>query len=132
MRTDVFDLVSEMVDNSRGPLGRISRMFYDAPTDVKETETEYILTMSLSGFKKDDINIEFKDDILQISGETKEESEEKEGRYLLKERGKSSFERSFSFPNVKEKEISAKMDNGVLTLTLPKKDEKPSSKISID
>lgn len=92
-------------------------------TDIRETDTEYLIDADLPGIKKDNVKVEYKNKFLVISVEQKEEKEEKEGTYLRKERKFESAERSIFLDNVKEDRISAKFDHGVLKITLPK--EKP-------
>lgn len=126
---ELFDSIEKA---SVAPVGRVNRMIYSVPTDVKETDKEFIVTMTVAGYKKDDIDINYKDGVLSISGTSNVEDETKEGKYLVKERGSSTFMRNFGLPNVKEKEISAKMEDGILTITLPKEEVAPASKINID
>lgn len=102
-------------------------------TDVKENEKEYILTAEMPGFEKSEIDIEVNNDILTIKGKRDEQySEEKEG-YLRKERNYGSFKRSFRLDNIKEDNITASYENGILQLVLPKNNltQKNSKKIEI-
>ena len=99
--------------------------------DVKEEKDEYSMEMDLPGKTEKDINIEFKNNVLTISSESKSEKEEKkeekaeaktEGKYLIKERSYSKFSRSFTLPeDVDSENLSAKVTNGVLTVTMPRK-----------
>ncbi len=91
--------------------------------DIKENEKEYILEAELPGIKKEEINLKVNDNKLTISVEKDEEKEEKNERYLRKERRTSSMTRSFSIDNVHSDKITAKFDNGILILVLPKKEE---------
>ncbi len=94
-------------------------------TDVKETETAYILEAELPGFEKDEISVQIKDDRLTISASRteKKESEEK-GDYLRRERSYSSYTRSFGLNGINRDNISASYKNGILSLTLPKEEAK--------
>ena len=91
-------------------------------TDIRETDTGYVLEADLPGFKKDDIHIDISDNTLTISAERHSEHEEKDkkGDYLRCERSYGSFSRSFGLDGVDTEGIKAGFDNGVLTLTLPK------------
>ena len=91
-------------------------------TDIRETDTEYVLEADLPGFKKEDINIDISDNTLTIRAERHSEHEEKDkkGNYLRCERSYGSFSRSFGLDGVDTEAIKAGFDNGVLTLTLPK------------
>ncbi|MCR5496050.1 MAG: Hsp20/alpha crystallin family protein [Treponema sp.] len=99
--------------------------------DVKEEKDAYTMDMDLPGKTDKDINIEFNNNVLTISSESKSEKEEKKEekaeakeapKYLIKERSYSKFSRSFSLPDdVESENISAKVENGVLHITLPRK-----------
>ncbi len=91
--------------------------------DISENEKEYILEAELPGVKKDEINLEVNDDRLTIAVSRDEKTEEKKDNYLRRERRTSSMIRSFSLENVASDKITAKHDNGILTLVLPKKEE---------
>lgn len=91
--------------------------------DISENEKEYILEAELPGVKKDEINLEVNDDRLTITVNRDEKTEEKKDNYLRRERRTSSMIRSFSLENVASDKITAKHDNGILTLVLPKKEE---------
>ncbi|HJS00062.1 MAG TPA: Hsp20/alpha crystallin family protein [Flavobacterium sp.] len=94
--------------------------------NIKETETEFRIELASPGLKKEDFNIELDENVLSISSERKIESEEKNenGKYTRKEFSFSSFKRSFTLPEtVNEEDIKANYENGVLHLTLPKREE---------
>ncbi|CAB5305942.1 unnamed protein product [Rhizophagus irregularis] len=75
----------------------------------------------LPGLNKDQINIDVRDNALIISGETKKEQKYEKGETLIQERSYGSFTRSISLPpNVKAEDITAKFENGLLELKLPK------------
>jgi len=77
----------------------------------------------MPGVRKEDINIEINDNRLTISANRDERVEEKRDNYIRKERRTSSMARSFSIDNVEADKITAKHENGVLTLILPKKEQ---------
>ena len=100
-------------------------------TDVQETDDAYILESDLPGFKKEDIDVQIQDDILTIRAERHAAHEDKEQKnnYVRVERSCGSFTRSFEVSGVDTDAVTAKYENGVLTLTLPKKaPEKPASR----
>ncbi|WP_158278649.1 Hsp20/alpha crystallin family protein [Rhodohalobacter mucosus] len=89
--------------------------------DMTEDEKEYMIRMDIPGMKKDDINVNFQDGRITISGERKEEEKEEKKDFVRQERYYGSFYRSFTLPeNVKEDEIEARFKNGVLELVIPK------------
>ena len=93
-------------------------------TDVKETDAGYELDVDLPGFKKDEIKLELQNGYLTISTEKSlENKEEKKGRVIRQERYAGTMSRSFYVGgNVTEEDIKAKYENGVLSLTIPKKE----------
>ncbi len=96
-------------------------------TDVKETETGYELDVDLPGFKKDELHLELHDGNLTISAQKSLErnEENKEGKMLRQERYAGAMSRSFYVgEHVREEDIKARFEDGVLHLTLPKQDAK--------
>lgn len=105
------------------------------PVNVKESEAAFSLELVAPGFKKENFNIEIDNDMLTISSETKAESIEKEeGKFTRREFRTASFKRSFKLPeNVKADKINATYTDGILYLSLPKKEEAlPQAKRSIE
>ncbi|CAG8458347.1 11155_t:CDS:2 [Paraglomus brasilianum] len=101
--------------------------------DVHERDKDYIVTAELPGVKKDQINLDVRENTLVISGETKKDQQYNEGNTHIRERRWGSFSRSISLPNnVKSAEISAKFNDGVLEVTLPKIEAVQPKKITID
>ena len=100
-------------------------------TDIKENDKEYELTIELPGYKKENVNAELKDGYLIINATNEKNEEDKDEKgYIRKERYYGSCQRSFFVgKNLKEEDIKAKYDNGVLTLTVPKEvDRLPEEK----
>ena len=98
-------------------------------TDVRETDNGYELDIDLPGFKKDEISAQLKDGYLTISaakGLDKDEKEkEKDGKYIRRERYAGTMSRSFYVgEGVEQDDIHAKYENGILKLSIPKKDAK--------
>ena len=90
-------------------------------TDIKETDDQYLLSIDLPGFKKEDVKIHLKDGYLNISAESKSEEEDNSGKYLRRERYTGSMTRScYVGEDLTEEDVKAKFGNGVLTLSLPK------------
>jgi HSP20 family protein len=89
--------------------------------DVKETDKEVRFSFDLPGMKEDDIAIEVQDNVLSVSGERREEREERGEGFRRLERRFGSFARSFPLPaGVSEDDIKADYDNGVLKIRVPK------------
>ena len=93
--------------------------------DWKETADAHIFKADLPGLKKEEVKIEVEDGrILQISGERSKEEEQKNEKYHRVERSRGKFLRRFQLPeNAKVEEVKAAMENGVLTVTVPKQQE---------
>lgn len=101
-------------------------------TDLSETENALQVRMDMPGIDAKDIDIELTGNTLRISGERKEEKEEKGKTYHRVERRMGSFARSLTLPcAVKEDKIRAECDGGVLTVTLPKTEEAKTHKITV-
>ncbi len=142
----MFDLVpfrrqnKKVVENDDPFAYLFSNFFNDAldvasvsfKTDVKENENEYIVQAELPGVKKEDINLELDDNYLTISVNNKEEHTEKKENYIRRERRTGSFQRAFYMENVKEDEIKAKYNDGILEIKLPKENPGKSDRKIID
>ena len=91
-------------------------------TDIQDKGESYLLEADLPGFKKEDIALDLKDNILTISAAHQEQSEDKDekGTYVRRERRYGSFQRSFDVTGIDAAAISAAYEDGVLKLTLPK------------
>jgi HSP20 family protein len=102
------------------------------PLDIYEEGDNLVVKASLPGMKPEDLSIEVSNNILNITGETKEEQERKEKGYHLKERRYGQVRRSVSLPyDVKVDKANAEFENGILTLTLPKTEVTKAKKIEV-
>jgi HSP20 family protein len=100
--------------------------------DLKENEQEYSLEADLPGMKKEEIDITVVDNVITLKGERKHETETKEKDYHRVERRYGSFERSFEIPGGFDADkIAAHFDNGVLRVTLPKREESKPKQIEV-
>ena len=103
--------------------------------NIKDNEKSFELELAVPGMKKDDFTVEVDNDVLTISSEFKSENEETQDNYTRKEFSYSAFKRAFTLPEtVDGSKIDARYEDGILRLTLPKKQEalpKPKRLISI-
>lgn len=107
------------------------KAFTTPRVNIVETNDAHLLEFAAPGFEKDDFNINVEGDQLTISAELKTEEEETEGKnYARKEFSFSNFKRTFTLPKTVDTEgINAKYKNGILHVTLPKKEEaKPAQR----
>ncbi len=92
--------------------------------NISENKEDYRVTVAAPGLKKSDFKIDMEGNMLIIRSEKEDNKEEKEERYTRKEYSFSSFRRSFTLPDdVRQDKIEASYEDGVLKLTLPKKEE---------
>jgi HSP20 family protein len=123
----------------------LGRLFSGSPTaqdggrlapygvDVREDQDHFYVEAELPGFKKDDIEITLENQTLSIAAERREEAQEpSKGELLLHERRYRRFLRSFTLPpTVDEQSVNAKLADGVLTVTLNKREETKPRKIQV-
>jgi len=102
---------------------------YKPATNVREDEKNYNLELALPGFSKEEISIKFEDEVLTITAGRQPKEDEKGPKYTWNEFGyKSKYERSFQLPEtVNADNISATFENGILLVTLPKKETQPTT-----
>lgn len=99
------------------------RSFEGFKTDIKDNGSEYIVEAELPGFSRENISVDIDGGYMTISAKRSSESENTNESRIHSERFYGTFTRSFDVSGVKDDEISAKYTDGVLKLTLPKKDE---------
>ena len=94
-------------------------------TDIRDNGESYLLEAELPGFKKEEITVNIEGDTLTIRAERSESTEEKDGKgnFVKRERSYGSFSRSFDMTGIRVEDISAAYEDGILKLTLPKKQE---------
>ena len=96
-------------------------------TDVRETDNTYELDVDLPGFKKDEVQLDLKDGYLTISAATglDKDQEDKKGKYIRQERYAGACSRSFFVgEEIEPRDVSAKFEDGILRVSLPKRVKK--------
>jgi len=100
--------------------------------DIKETKDDFIIKAEVPGMSKDDIKINISENTVTIKGEKKEEKKENDINYHRIERRFGSFQRSFSLTSpIDSDKIKASCKDGILTITIPKKEESKPKEIPI-
>ena len=100
--------------------------------DVSETESHYHVEVALPGIKKDDINIDLQDRRLTISGERKEETENKDTKHHVRETRYGQFERSIMLPNnINQDKVDARFEDGILKVDVEKKEKQVNKQIKV-
>jgi HSP20 family protein len=120
----LFDIFSQGRNREASNLISVQSKAIFPKMDILENDKLLQIRVELPGLEENDIKIEFNNNILAISGEKKSETEDKNNHYHLIERTFGSFHRSIEIPGVvNENNISASMNNGILTVLLPKSEE---------
>ncbi|EOA36284.1 hypothetical protein CARUB_v10010535mg [Capsella rubella] len=130
---DVWDPFKDMQFPSSSLSGETSAVV-NARVDWRETPEAHVFKADLPGMKKEEVKVEIEEDsVLKISGERHVEKEEKQDTWHRVERSSGQFSRKFRLPeNVKMDQVKASMENGVLTVTVPKVEAKKPQVKSID
>ena len=128
-RTNLFDdLLDDFAKETKRAAQNIVSVTGVMKTDIKEKDDCFELMIDLPGFAKEDVKAELKEGYLNISAERNSSDEEKdeEGRFIRRERYSGTCSRSFYVgDDLKQEDIKAKFENGILMLTVPKKPEEP-------
>ena len=106
-----------------------TELTYKPAANVREDEKNYSLELALPGFSKEEITIKFEEDVLTVTAGHQPKEDEKGPKYTWNEFGyKSKYERSFQLPETLDADnIGAKFENGILMITLPKKEVQPTA-----
>ncbi len=100
--------------------------------DMYQTDDDVVVKMSVPGMKPEDVQISVTGDTLVIKGETKEENDNKEKAYHIREQRWGSFERTLTLPTaVRPEKAQADFKDGILTITLPKAEEVKPKTITV-
>ncbi|KAG1330666.1 18.1 kDa class I heat shock protein [Cocos nucifera] len=127
---DAFRSLSE----SRPTFVSETSAFANTRIDWKETPEAHVFKADLPGVKREEVKVEVEEGgVLQISGERSKEKEEKNDKWHRVERSSGKFLRRFRLPeNAKVDQVKASMENGVLTVTVPKEEVKKPEVTSIE
>lgn len=104
----------------------------DFDVDIEETDTAYIIHADLPGLTKEEIQLDYTDNVLSISAHQETQTEDKDKNFIRRERSSRSYKRQFLIKNVDDANIKASFENGVLKVDLPKKNEEESTERRIE
>ncbi|MBU5669836.1 Hsp20/alpha crystallin family protein [Peptoniphilus sp. MSJ-1] len=130
---DFYDMIDSFFNDGFTPQRAMRSASFKV--DVIDDENAYKIEAELPGYSKDEIDVDFEDGRLTISAEKNEEvnEDDKEKNYIHRERKSSKMVRRMFFKDIDEDNMSAKLDGGILEITVPKKvDEKKNKKIEIE
>jgi len=114
------------------PAGGNGGRRWTPPMDLLETESHFVLRADLPGMTESDVAIELEDNVLTVSGERKTEHEDKREGFYRVERSFGRFSRSLTLPKgIDPEAVSARFENGVLEVRVPKPEERKPRKIAI-
>ncbi len=106
---------------------------WQPPVDIYEDENSVVIKAEVPGVDQKEIDIRIEDNTLTIRGERKHSQEVKKENYHRVERFYGNFQRSFSLPHtINQEQVKATCEHGVLTITLPKREEKKPKQISVE
>ena len=125
-------LFDEFFDDFARPVKHVARTATPTVavmrTDIKESENGYELDIDLPGYKKEEVQAQLKDGYLTItaSNQTKDDTKDENGKYIRRERYYGSCSRSFYVgEEIEQEDIKAKFEDGILKVSVPKKEAKP-------
>ena len=128
---EVDRALDRMVRTWMGPVS-FSEFSWSPVVDVSETSDEVVVKAEMPGMSKDDIDISVEDSQLILSGEKRQEQEEKDASYYRVERSYGSFRRIFTLPaRVDVAAVKASYQDGILTVRVPKAEAAKAKKIEI-
>lgn len=138
--TTLQDRLNQLFTQPFGPLSRLAGMdqsltasTFVPAVDIYEDEHNILLTAEVPGVEEKDLEISLENGVLTVSGERKMENEEKQDNFHRIERSYGRFTRSFTLPpTVDENNVKAEFNNGVLKVTLAKREEAKPKQIRIE
>jgi HSP20 family protein len=125
--------INQLFDESFGATGEgVALKAWTPPVDVYEDENSFVIKVELPEVNRDEVKVSLNENTLSISGERRAEHEDKRENYHRVERSYGQFYRSFTLPpNVNKEAINAQFKDGVLRLTLPKREEAKPKQIEV-
>ena len=129
---DNFRRLIDLFDDPFDSLQKLNPISNDIKVDVKETDTAYEIHADLPGISKENVELKYENDYLTIAVRQEENKEDKnEDKYIRKERRSSYTSRSFYATDIDRDNIAAELKDGILKVTLPKKEPAKETKTTI-
>jgi HSP20 family protein len=133
---ELFELqrgINELFDEGFGTQREsVALRAWTPPVDVYEDENEFVIKVELPEINREDVKVSVNENTLSVGGERRVENEEKRDNYHRIERSYGQFYRSFTLPpNINTEAIGAQFKDGVLRLSLPKKEEAKPKQIEV-
>lgn len=129
---DMMDRMNQLMDGIFGEGVESDAVAWGPAVDITENDDSFQITAELPGIRMDEVKISLENNVLTIKGEKKSEVTKNKRNYRRIERCYGQFQRSFNLPSsVNAEKVKAEMDNGVLTVTLPKAEEAKAREIPI-
>lgn len=104
---------------------------FSTPCDIIETENTFVVRIDVPGLKKEEIELDYKENVLSVAGVREENFGEAQSKVHLSERKIGKFRRSFAISNINADKIEATYAEGVLTIILPKSETAKPKKITV-
>lgn len=127
MKKNTISLFNDLFDDNFS-IFQLKNDFYNLRTNIKELEKEYIFDINVAGVNKENISINVEEDYLIVSITEQKEQEDNSDIYLRKEMSYKNSKRKYYVGNIKEEDIEASLNNGILTITVPKETNEPKKK----
>lgn len=119
---DFYDMLDNFFEDSYSPFRSLTRDTFKV--DVQDNDDEYLIEAELPGIDKKDVSIEMNENRLAIGIERQEEVNEEKKNYIHRERRCSSMQRCIYLKDAAQEDIEAKLENGILSIKVPKDKEK--------
>lgn len=135
--SDIQDQIDDLFEQSHPQEGGAreltqSGVHWQPRVDIKDQKDKFLIMAEIPGVDPKDIDVSMEDGVLTIQGSTEDKHEDKDDNYVRIERFKGSFYRQFNLPQSADQDnISARSNQGVLEVTIPKVQQKESKKVEV-
>lgn len=130
MKKNNISIFNDLFDENFSLL-QFKNDFYNLRTNIKETEKEYVFDINVAGVKKENIDLNIEDNYLIVTVSDNNEVNENESTYLRKEITYKNMKRKYYVGDVKEENIKASLNNGILQIIIPKETKVNKKNIEI-